>query len=128
MAEIRRRASGSSLQEPEWPGTAAYPARALERVFGKPRKTWSVEDFIALIRAKNVRLISLMHVGAGGWLKALDFVPKSLDHLRDILEGGERADGSSSAPGRLGPALSSACGSRAGEDGRAINAGFVDHA
>jgi glutamine synthetase len=35
-----------------------------------------------------------MHVGGDGWLKTLDFVPQSDDHLRDIIEGGERADGS----------------------------------
>ncbi len=95
MVDTRSTILGAASQIPEWQGSSPSPARTLERVFGKPRKTWSVEDFIELVRAKNVRLVSLMHVGADGWLKALDFVPKSLDHLRDILEGGERADGSS---------------------------------
>ncbi|MBW2736400.1 MAG: glutamine synthetase beta-grasp domain-containing protein, partial [Deltaproteobacteria bacterium] len=36
-----------------------------------------------------------MHVGGDGWLKTLDFVPRSREHLRDVLESGERADGSS---------------------------------
>jgi len=39
-----------------------------------------------------------MHIGGDGWLKTLDFVPRSTEHLRDILEGGERADGSSLFP------------------------------
>jgi glutamine synthetase len=34
-------------------------------------------------------------VGGDGWLKTLDFAPRSESHLRDILEAGERADGSS---------------------------------
>ena len=85
-------------------GSGPYTARTLELLFGKPRKTWSVEDFVELVRGKDVRLISLMHVGADGWLKALDFVPKSLGHLRDILEGGERADGSSLFAGMGVPA------------------------
>jgi glutamine synthetase len=53
------------------------------------------EDVVALVREKGIRNVSLMHVGGDGWLKTLDFVPLSADHLRDILAGGERADGSS---------------------------------
>jgi glutamine synthetase len=75
--------------------TETLPLRTLERAIPKPRKKWCVDDFIELVRTNGVRLISLMHIGGDGWLKTLDFVPKSLDHLRDILEGGERADGSS---------------------------------
>jgi len=104
MVEIRSNVSASASEQTDWAGSAPHPSRTLERVFGKPRKTWSVEDFVELVRAKDVRLISLMHVGADGWLKALDFVPKSFDHLRDILEGGERADGSSLFAGMGVPA------------------------
>ena len=50
---------------------------------------------MTLAAARGVRLVSLMHVGGDGWLKTLDFVPRSEEHLRDILSGGERADGSS---------------------------------
>jgi glutamine synthetase len=39
-----------------------------------------------------------MHVGCDGWPKTLDFAPRSDEHLRDILLGGERADGSSLFP------------------------------
>jgi len=40
-----------------------------------------------------------MHVGGDGWPKTLDFVPRDDSHLRDVLEAGERADGSSLFPG-----------------------------
>jgi glutamine synthetase len=39
--------------------------------------------------------VSLLHVGGDGRWKTLDFVPRSRAHFEDILEGGERADGSS---------------------------------
>jgi glutamine synthetase len=51
------------------------------------------------VSAKRILAVTLMHVGGDGWLKTLDFVPRSVDHLRDIIQGGERADGSSIFPG-----------------------------
>lgn len=71
------------------------PAGDLERALGRSRDTWTVDDLIGVVRDRGIRLISLMHVGGDGWLKVLDFVPGSESHLRDILTGGERADGSS---------------------------------
>ena len=73
-----------------------YPGgQGLELVIGKPRAEWTVDDMIDLVRRREIRIVSLMHVGGDGWLKTLDFVPTGEHHLRDILEGGERADGSS---------------------------------
>jgi glutamine synthetase len=74
---------------------ASLPACLLERLIGRPASSWTVDDLVALAVERGVRLVSLMHVGGDGWLKALDFVPRSREHLRDILSGGERADGSS---------------------------------
>jgi len=74
---------------------ATLPARRLERVFGKPNGEWTVDDLVQLVREQGIRLVSLMHIGSDGWLKTLDFVPRSVQHLRDVIEGGERADGSS---------------------------------
>ncbi len=71
------------------------PARRLERVFGRPAHQWTVDDLAGLVKAQGIRIVSLMHVGTDGWLKTLDFVPQSESHLRDVIEGGERADGSS---------------------------------
>ena len=71
------------------------PARRLERVFSRPAAEWTVDDLVALVKDQAIRVVSLMHVGSDGWLKTLDFVPRSESHLRDVIEGGERADGSS---------------------------------
>jgi len=94
--ETKRSAAG----EAENPASGALPARTLERIIGKPAAAWKVQDLIELFRSRCIRLISLMHVGGDGWLKTLDFVPRDLEHLQDILEGGERADGSSLFAGK----------------------------
>lgn len=73
----------------------AFPPTRLVGLIGKEPSFWTVDDLIALFKEQGLRLVSLMHVGGDGWLKTLDFVPRSEGHLRDILEGGERADGSS---------------------------------
>jgi glutamine synthetase len=54
-----------------------------------------VDDLVAFVRERRIRVLSLMHVGGDGWLKTLDFVPRDAEHLADVLAGGERADGSS---------------------------------
>jgi glutamine synthetase len=77
------------------PGIPSLPACLLERLIGRPPVAWTVDDLVTLAVERGVRLVSLMHVGGDGWLKVLDFVPRSREHLRDILSGGERADGSS---------------------------------
>ena len=74
---------------------AGLPASLLERTIGCPPSGWTVDDLVEVVRDRGVRIVSLMHVGGDGWLKTLDFVPRSLGHIRDILTGGERADGSS---------------------------------
>jgi len=80
--------------------TSDFPTRdTLEKEIGRPRKEWSSDDLVDFAVRAGVRLVSLMHVGGDGWLKTLDFVPRSVAHLRDIVEGGERADGSSLFPG-----------------------------
>jgi len=77
------------------PAEPVLPARRLERVFARPATEWTVDDLVALVKEQGIRIVSLMHVGSDGWLKTLDFVPRSESHLRDVIEGGERADGSS---------------------------------
>jgi glutamine synthetase len=89
-------------------GTRAGPAREpadaeggtqLERWIGRPAAAWSVDDLVRVFHERGLRLLGLMHVGGDGQLKTLDFAPRDPDHLRRILEGGERADGSSLFPG-----------------------------
>ncbi len=83
------------------PGTQpSLPACRLVRLIGKTPEFWSVEDLVDVVKDHGVRLVSLMHIGGDGWLKTLDFVPRDLSHLHDILSGGERADGSSIFAGK----------------------------
>lgn len=77
----------------------ALPASRLERWIRHAPGGWTADDLLALVRDRGIHLVSLMHVGGDGWLKTLDFAPRSTRHLRDILSGGERADGSSLFPG-----------------------------
>ena len=81
------------------PATPTLPACLLERLIGRSAAAWTVDDLVALAEERGLRLVTLLHVGSDGWLKALDFVPRTRAHLRDILTGGERADGSSLFPG-----------------------------
>jgi len=71
------------------------PAQTLHRQIGKPPAEWTVDDIVSFVRDRQIRVLSLMHVGGDGWLKTLDFVPRDAAHLTDVLTGGERADGSS---------------------------------
>ena len=77
----------------------ALPSCRLERLLGRPAAGWTLDDLVALVRERGIRLLSLLHVGGDGWLKTLDFAPRSVGHVREIFEGGERADGSSLFPG-----------------------------
>ena len=87
---------GPAAREPARHHTAqTFPAGLVERILGKPPSEWTEGDLVDLVSDRGIRLIGLMHVGGDGWLKTLDFVPRGLSHLKDILSGGERADGSS---------------------------------
>lgn len=100
MRSSREEASGAVTGDSDGIAGGALPARTLERIIGKPPAAWTSQDLIELFRSRRIRLVSLMHVGGDGWLKTLDFVPRDLQHLQDILEGGERADGSSLFAGK----------------------------
>jgi glutamine synthetase len=71
----------------------------LERWIGRPAAAWRVDDLVRVFAERELRLLCLMHVGGDGELKTLDFAPRDPEHLRRILELGERADGSSLFPG-----------------------------
>jgi glutamine synthetase len=70
------------------------PACQLVRLIGKPASCWTVDDLVRIFGDLRIRLVSLMHIAGDGWLKTLDFVPRDIDHLREVLAYGERADGS----------------------------------
>ena len=67
---------------------------------GKPAAEWTEDDIVGLVAQGGIRVVSLMHVDGEGELRALDFLPRSEAHLREILRAGERADGASSAARR----------------------------
>jgi len=83
------------LPETTGPEGQTLPANRLARLLGQAPGEWALDDLVALFADRRLRLVSLMHVGGDGWLKALDFVPRDLAHLREVLSCGERADGSS---------------------------------
>ncbi len=100
MQDFRGRGSAPGSGDASHLAEEVLPSRTLERIIGKPPAYWTSQDLIELARAQRIRLVSLMHVGGDGWLKTLDFVPRDVLHLQDILEGGERADGSSLFAGK----------------------------
>jgi glutamine synthetase len=75
--------------------SAVFPASRLQRLVGKEPRGWTAEDLVRVADREEIGLITLLHVGGDGSLKALDFVPRSRAHLLEILRHGERADGSS---------------------------------
>lgn len=87
MSETSAPVSGSSL-----------PASRLERTLGRPAPEWTCDDLVRVFERESLQVLSLAHVGGDGALKTLDFAPRSRAHLRDVLEWGERADGSSLFP------------------------------
>jgi glutamine synthetase len=93
--EARLHDLGSAAGSRHGEAEIGFPPGRLEQWLGKPAAYWSVEDLVELVRERKIPLVALMHVGGDGWLKTLDFVPQETGHLRDVLEGGERADGSS---------------------------------
>jgi glutamine synthetase len=80
------------------PRTPVPRGTSLEDELGKPRAEWTGDDLVGLVRNRGIQIVSLMHVGGDGWLKTLDFVPRSAAHFKDIIDGGERADGSNLFP------------------------------
>ncbi len=58
----------------------------------------SKDDIIKIVREKNIRILNLCHIPEDGRLKTLSFTAKDERRLADILELGERVDGSSLFP------------------------------
>jgi glutamine synthetase len=71
------------------------PAGRLQRALGQAPEDWTASDLAQYIESQQIQILSLMHVGADGWLKSLDFVPQSTFQIEQVLSAGERADGSS---------------------------------
>lgn len=63
--------------------------------FGNLPEDFTKEDLIRFVKDKDITMINLCHVGEDGRLKSLSFVINNEKHLNEILEMGERVDGSS---------------------------------
>ena len=87
------------MSEDRYSGAQYYASQKLEDELGKPRSEWTIDDLVDLVSRRNIRIVSLMHAGGDGWIKTLDFVPRSVRHFTDIIQGGDRADGSNLFPG-----------------------------
>ncbi len=70
----------------------------LVRFLKKEPKDFTREDLINFCKENDIRFINFHYCGWGGRLKTLNFVIQSEEHLRGILEAGERVDGSSLFP------------------------------
>jgi len=57
--------------------TPTLPACLLERLIARSAAAWTVDDLVSLAEERGIRLVTLLHVGSDGWLKTLDFVPRT---------------------------------------------------
>jgi glutamine synthetase len=67
----------------------------LVRHLGKLPKDFIKEDLVKFVKDREVRMINLCHVAEDGRLKTLNFAIGNKAHLNEILDMGERVDGSS---------------------------------
>ncbi len=63
----------------------------------------NVDDVVRFVVESGVRVVGLCHVPEDGRLKTLNFAVTGEKHLRQILEFGERVDGSSLFPSFIDP-------------------------
>ena len=70
----------------------------LVRFLGKPASEFTCADIIRYCRENAIQFINLHYCGWDGKLKTLNFVINSAEHLENILQAGERVDGSSLFP------------------------------
>lgn len=65
---------------------------------GKPAQEFTCADIVRYCQEQGVKFINFHYSGWDGKLKTLNFVINSLAHLENILQAGERVDGSSLFP------------------------------
>ena len=78
--------------------TFSMSPNPLVQFLQKPPHEFTREDLVNYCRETGVRNINFHYCGWGGRLKTLNFVVLNEEHLRTILEAGERVDGSSLFP------------------------------
>ncbi|UCG36616.1 MAG: glutamine synthetase [Candidatus Bathyarchaeota archaeon] len=55
----------------------------------------STDEFVRNLHKTNTKIVNLCHIPEDGSLRSLSFTVRSIEKLRDVLEFGERVDGSS---------------------------------
>jgi len=68
---------------------------SLVQHLGKPAEEFTKEDIVKFVKDKDIKILNLCHVAEDGRLKTLSFVISDEKYLTQILERGERVDGSS---------------------------------
>lgn len=92
------------MTEPSYPSRSeiddahALNPNPLVKFLRKSPAEFTREDIVAVVTEFNVQMINLNYVGADGRLKKLSFAIQGEDHLREVLDWGERVDGSSLIP------------------------------
>ena len=67
----------------------------LVRFLEKEPSEFTREDIIKFIKANDIRMLNFNYVGGDGRLKTLSFTVRNENQLRQLLDWGERVDGSS---------------------------------
>ena len=78
--------------------TVAMSPNLLVRYLRKPASEFTRADIVRFCVENEVECINFHYCGWDGRLKTLNFVIHSQEHLENILEAGERVDGSSLFP------------------------------
>ncbi len=73
------------------------PSKLVQFLKKRPSE-FTKEDIIRFIKENNVKMLDFNYVGGDGRLKTLSFVIGNEEHLRQLLNFGERVDGSSLFP------------------------------
>ena len=71
---------------------------SIARFLNKPAADFTRRDIAKFIKAKEIEMINFRYLGGDGRLKTLNLVVGNGAHLEQILDGGERVDGSSLLP------------------------------
>jgi len=76
-------------------GEGDLTADILVRFLKKERYAFNREDIVKFVKAREIRTLNLNYIGGDGRLKTLSFAIRSERHMRELLDSGERVDGSS---------------------------------
>ncbi|KPV61641.1 MAG: Glutamine synthetase [Candidatus Bathyarchaeota archaeon BA2] len=81
--------------EREFASSSLLNSNPLVQHLEKPSEEFTKEDIVKFVKGKDIQILNLCHVAEDGRLKTLSFVINNEKYLTQVLEGGERVDGSS---------------------------------